>query len=150
MLAGVFLRENAVKPDCKRGMFHHRPGWRGFAILVFLIRLIPLYFLSCTEIRGRMLHAFQILVAFLWHRSRGHARYSFPSSPASAPVSVPADRVLQSHVILLSFYEVVVSNHTRVFSEERCKTLCNAGLHQREQQTTSAAGRKCSYKCFRE
>lgn len=115
MLAGVFLRENAVKPDCKRGMFHHRPGWRGFAILVFLIRLIPLYFLSCTEIRGRMLHAFQILVAFLWHRSRGHARYSFPSSPASAPVSVPADRVLQSHVILLSFYEVVVSNHTRVF-----------------------------------
>ena len=90
-------------------------GWRGFAILAFLIRLIARYFLSCTEIRGRMLNAFQILVPFLWHRSRGRARYSFPSSPTNAPVSSPADCGLQSHVILVSFSEVVVSNHTGLF-----------------------------------
>lgn len=58
------LKGNTARAGCEGAVCFttaHRDDssacW-GFAISVFLMRLIPPYFLSCTEIRGRVLHVF--------------------------------------------------------------------------------------------
>lgn len=141
-LTAASLKGNTARAGCEGAVYFttaHRNDssacW-GFAISVFLMRLIPPYFLSCTEIRGRVLHVF--LVPFLCHQSWGHARCSFSSSPVSAPVSTPADHGLQSYGVLVAFLEVPVSNHPDLFPEAKVQ-------HRLQCQGTSegAADTRC-------